>query len=685
MGSKSTVTVDIDKDNTCLTDAVKDISKKVLKALSYSDIYEIYYKLQKINICGNITISDSALLELSKYIRAYKKTTHIFETGFDKFMNNLFIKIHPECIDLHIRCLAYLDNIDIEYYRELFSYSKVFQCFKDKVSMIFVDRNINALEISLLIKLLNSNKLVYKNILPVITKIKLYVENGIVDTNVSACFKIMHAVILNCPEYFNDKLILSLINYVAKVLHTPQNFLFLRKNDILTLIESLKQLSEFKFTDASLKSNAVGLLKECVIKINEYKKSTVHEECIVVINMTAILSYILNICIKLKCDDFDFINPDFLNFNIGRPVDSKNVTIDHKEKPTSIDFYTISNEKNNAHSVLENKRMNNLKNEFLEYKYRFLNILAPYKNCYSRIAFYNNISKTQDPYCILKSMSNLKNNIDWSDLIEYACNSAFKSLYIPFLFDRYFLKKEGHWIYPKIFLKCISDNYKCLIYFTKMAIITKANFIIIDIYLTACTGLKKVPNNPILKKILLMILTYLNKNSKLENSENLEDNVKIIDFLINEFIEKINEYNVGVEVLPLLLTLISEDCTKTSAIKIYGYLGNYANNDMAHNIPCLCMQALILNKNNIKIIDIVKSFQSNNDIIVGLLNYYKSNEANYNFYKTLKIMSFEFLLKSSPIILSEISMIVEKSDKSTYLNQYEALSQIILAKEDVSK
>lgn len=146
---------------------------------------------------------------------------------------------------------------------------------------------------------------------------KAYVEKDVVDKNIGACCSALNAIAKCCPEYFNEILTASLIDYLARLLHTPQNYLFLTGKDIAEIRDTLATLGGYTFRGSVSKNNAVGLLRECIGKIVEYRSSTVEEEAQVVVRMTETLPVIFNMCLNQGQNSFSFIDPDFLDLELA--------------------------------------------------------------------------------------------------------------------------------------------------------------------------------------------------------------------------------------------------------------------------------------------------------------------------------------------------------------------------------
>ncbi|KAI5151060.1 hypothetical protein ENBRE01_1875 [Enteropsectra breve] len=485
------------------------IVKELKKALEYDDIYEIYFNIKKLVIYEEIALNAETLEKLKDFIKAYTETIHIIPTDFNTTMNALLAKIRPLDFALHVKALSFLDHVNLEYFRKFYSYSKIYGVFKDVAKNIFEDFY-ERRYVSLLIKLLDNNDLVYKNLQPVVNKLTLYVTKDIVDKNIGCCCAVVAAIAENCPEKFDDMVILSMISFFSGVLGNPQNFVFLNEDIGNMLTETIEVLCNRHFRDRSVKRISTGLMREALANIEKYKGSTVYEEVLVIVMCTRILTPLCKLSACSGNTDYSFFKVRHLNSYIKK---SRKVALfpNCEEKTVKDGAKNHSNIKNNkqkssgdSHKIQDSETEGCLSYEensvketvvvfnehfdeadedpldrihygrlhdlYISYKYEFLAALDSYVHCFERKMFYEDLHSVCSPLQLLSRLGCLKTYIDWSDLISFACSSCCKEQFITFMFDPFYTINPKHSVYVELFYKSIRESKENLLYFTFMAI-----------------------------------------------------------------------------------------------------------------------------------------------------------------------------------------------------------------------
>jgi len=539
--------VDIDLKRKRLSKDRDTSSKKVLKILKTADPYIIFYKLSKID--NRLELDEEIMMKLYQFIRNFNEINFMIQGKFQEFLGKFLKNISTRSVDYHIKCLSYLENIDVEYYRETFGYSKIYQIFVDTIKNIFTIETEKRC-IVLLIKLINNNKLAYRNILPILKKLNLFLQEETVEKNIVSCCVVLDAMTEYCREFMDEKFIATLISYFVEILAQPENFIFLDYKDSKVLVNTIGTLCKHPFKSINAKKASFGLLRECIENIKVYSKSSVYEEIMVVVSLTEALTHLLLLSKKSGNQNFDFIDHKVMDFMIiennknnsdqNPKTDSKNRKdknyIGFEEPPKSVkeDGPIFSEDpegtKNRMDIVFDrpfkhhyNMQFQVLRDDYITNKYIFLDNLPNYT--LERIEFYNDLSKIENPVKLFKNIKNLKKFIDWTDMIVFACNAPSKEHYFAIMFDEFYTKNPNHSIYIKMFLKNLTNdlekNGKTLLYFTKFAIENDQVNLVSSLYLA---GINNEDN--ISKKKREMILRYVNSMGEKPDSASISEKQK---------------------------------------------------------------------------------------------------------------------------------------------------------------
>lgn len=678
-----------------------DCSKRLLRILDGDDVYLIFSKLKQQKFKSSVRASDDVLTKLFEYIRRYAEHRHVVETGFNAFMNGLMKKIRPESIRLHIKCLSYLDDVDLEHFRGLYGYNKIYGCFKTTVADLFTE-NTDHRNIEILIRLLNNNQLVYKNLLPIVSKLNSYATKDVVDRNIAACCSVLDAVTRYCPDRFNDTLIISLLGYLAKLLHSPQSFLFLGERETTAIISALRTLSAFDFSGTDAKSSSRGLLRECIGKIVEYRHSTVYEEILVVVYMTEILAPIFDLCIRYGNRSIDFIDPKFLDFDIVKPRQDAPGS-ENGDRPASkskeCDFYKLSREnemKYGSESSLEKTRLSVLQSRFIEAKYLFLDRLSPFADSFDRVAFYNDLLKVGDPIQLFRNIPALKKQLDWSDLIVYACNAHCRASYMPIILDEYYTRQPSHQEYVQMFLNSLKENPEDIVPFATAATERHFDLILMDIYLVG------IDDRPVVRRARNIILRYLidyaedeKKDdgkliTKLKNRLSMDrkdGESSAMERIVEDCARKLAPQTPSKHVAALFLVFISKKIGAPAQMRLYKHMKECLDSDGGCSFTkrayvCLC--ALILNRNGLGIFDVEDRLTTVYDVVVALLSYKTAGDGSKSHLKRIKENGFELLFGASEEQLAEIGALSGYGsvsiDDSLYFREFTVLDEILRPK-----
>lgn len=476
------------------------ISEKLIRILKETDQYVVIFRMKTEIPRGALALNDKALQRLYEFIKAFKNQTHLIDAGVDDFMVDLLNRVIPSSIGLFTKSLSHFPSIDLKHYREMFGYSKIYRIFTDTVENIF-ESDVDHFHLSFLIRLLDNNDLVYKNLLHVISKLNLFVSENMVDKNIVSCSAVLTSIVQSCPEKLNEVLVMSLLSYLVGIMQNPQNYLFLNYEDSKVVGDAILALIRFKYTGIEVKKVSVGLLRECIARIEMYSSSSVYEEIMVVVMMMRILRDVFDLCVASGNREFGFVNAKFADFMLmDKKVKDKEME-SKKNKAIDVERSEILFERpfNNRH----NAKFQVLRDEYITRKYIFLDALNEYIDVFDRISFYNDISRLEDPSVLFSRLNSLKKYIDWSEMIVFVCNSPSKERCTPFVFDDYYVKNLNHAVYLKLFIN--NSNTDSLVYSTRMAVDKECISLLAPLYLS--TILNEDMKS---RKIREIVLRYLN-------------------------------------------------------------------------------------------------------------------------------------------------------------------------------
>lgn len=109
-----------------------------------------------------MVLDEITFQNLYNFMESYTNLEHLFKTGFNYFMNGFLKNIEPSSITFLIKCLSFLNDTDLEYYRKIFSYSKIYLNFQAILKTMF-NEVYDYKFIKLVLILLDNSHLVYKN------------------------------------------------------------------------------------------------------------------------------------------------------------------------------------------------------------------------------------------------------------------------------------------------------------------------------------------------------------------------------------------------------------------------------------------------------------------------------------------------------------------------------------------
>jgi len=418
---------------------------KLDSILESQDLYFVFYQLTTEDIPPTPLTNEKTFKKLCKFLESFASVNHLVNLNFDEDLENFITTSLKMPLEWEVHCLSFLSIKNLEKYQKRYSYVKIYSLFKECVATLF-DKNYDIPYISFLIKLLDNDPLVYKNLLPVISKMNLFVSENILDICITDCCTMLCAFAGSCPRYLEENLVIPLISYLVGLLQNPHNFLFLHERDIRIISKTIKALHDIReLQDTQLLQK---ITNRCVLKIYEYKGSTVYEELRTIVLMMEMVSYFLENSLNRSILSIENFDPGFFN------------------------FYIINDENKDSSDLIlsyEYKRLRSLHNDFIAYKYR---ILRGSGVPYDRVTLFNDILSIDDPYELLLALGEWETQLDWSDFIGVACGSQYKVSYIPTLFRCYLNSPELMKGYMDIFYKHVAGEHDTLVYFTYFAAVS---------------------------------------------------------------------------------------------------------------------------------------------------------------------------------------------------------------------
>lgn len=275
-----------------------------------STFYEI--KQYFTNDFDSLHLEEADLMLLSNFIKLYTTSDHLLKTDFEPFMINRFKKITSSSNSQLIICVSYLkiayteENED--FFRRSLGYSKVYSLLKKSIQNI-KEENSSYKYLAYLMLLLDHDTLVYKNLKSMLKDLIKHIKNDIVDSNIAGCARITSAVVSSAPTLFTERLALSLISYFTKIIYTERNYVFMKYDQIKEILISSKLLFKTykKMQYSNYKKFSIGIMREIVGKMEEYRTSSVYEEVLIFVNLSEILPYAFNFFIEPENIDLSFL------------------------------------------------------------------------------------------------------------------------------------------------------------------------------------------------------------------------------------------------------------------------------------------------------------------------------------------------------------------------------------------
>lgn len=493
--------------------------KRIKRALRKPDPFLAFFYLKGVHISSFIELDDEIMSKLLEFMKSFTQSDVFIRNDFENFMSRFLKKITSKSLELHIRCISMLkltesnslngEGSDLEFYRNTYGYGKIYAIFKGQIKHLFIDGTEPKFLLCLM-KLLDNHRLVYKNLLPVIEKLGMFLDQHIVDKTVVECCIALWCAGKTCPELLSSVFVASLLTYLIGILMDTQNFIFIGFSESKIIINTVETLAGIlanstEQTDTNVRKLSMGLFRLLAENIREYRHSTVYEEAMVVLSATACLESVFKLFLKAGNRNIDFFDADLLSFVVleratkGKEQKSHSLPsgyVSGKKRATGQKLY-LEFERPFKHHY--NAQCQALRDDFIVSKYKFLDLFWNLTNTFERVEFFNDLCKIEASHKLFSVLNNLKNSVEWSDLVVFACNAPKKENYIPFIFDTEYIKRKEHHMFLNMFLSSLvsmpqeentikshakhNGSQQELIYFTSHAIHSRLMSLTSKLYL----------------------------------------------------------------------------------------------------------------------------------------------------------------------------------------------------------
>lgn len=501
------------------------ICRRIGKILNCSDPCIILYNLKilfsKYETIRVLHFNEEMMKNLLNFVRRLVSINPPVNINYKNFLNSVCKIIKTEQIELFLKILSYID-CGVSHYKESFSYTKIYQIYTSSIKNIFVS-SVDTNYLNLLIKLLDNEKLAYKTIVNVLKKVNLFIKQKTVERNIVDCCVVINSISKNCSKYIDPGFNMSLISYLVQIFYEPENLIFINYEDARKITACISRclLNCKESTETS--RFAIGIYRECSARIKDHSQSTVYEEACTVAFLTEILSYILELNVKINRKNTGFVEYNILNF-------------EYLKRKSNV-FGNDSIDLNKSKTLFKNNHLQKsfqvLVDHFYIHKYRFMDII--YSNFdleFDRISFYNDLAKVHNIADLFQVIIKIKKYIDWSDMIVLACKKN-KEMYLPLLFEEMYINNPAHVAYLNIYLKnlvCnIEESGQALVYFTKYVIDNDMCEMVAHLYLI---GLER--DDGYSKARRHLILNYINNindyTAKPDTTLNTSESCATVDY-----------------------------------------------------------------------------------------------------------------------------------------------------------
>jgi hypothetical protein len=416
-------------------------SLSIEEILDIEDVYIKYFLLTHLRLC--LAEADTELAHrLRLFLRELRLARKIVKADFDVRMLGLIREnISFRRVDGCIGCLSELEigAIDLEHYRKYFGYAEIYKHYRHVAKTIFSCRY-SWKEIGITMLLLNNEGLCFRRLLPLFSRLTMYVKKDILDRNIVACCIALRAALAFLPGRFlgRDEYIASLISYLSMLLSNHTTFAFINEKDADTIIGTIEALSKFGFA-MSIEKICIGIFRRLLFNIENIVRSssTVYEEIFAVICSLEILCHIHRLIMRTREVPYEFskVFYELQEFNISK--------MEH----------------------ISLKEWSHIEERYLAAKYRLLDAIYGTEDVsLDRIIVYNDISRIRHPSAILCAIDRMKGEMLWSDLIVAACSGGKQEEYILFLFDDFFMEQIEHLTYIELYIDAAGNSPDLLLY-----------------------------------------------------------------------------------------------------------------------------------------------------------------------------------------------------------------------------
>ncbi|WUR02915.1 splicing factor 3B subunit 1 (SF3B1) [Vairimorpha necatrix] len=604
------------------TSPIKDITSKIkryeiidINIVDFFQIFEhedfyIQFYLLKTNKLTNYSINKKILHKIIEMVKNIKNFTLIKYNQIDLNVNimtwlkkNIQNFTHPlDIISILQECEV--NNEDIDFFRNYFGYNIIYKEYKKLIDLQSTEN------LSIILKLLDNNKICHNRLLDVYKQLNYYLENNLLDRNFLFCCRILYYLLDYDFKMFSDDykdFLLGYSVYLIDLMFSQDTFKIFESSDLELLIELIKliyQLGSSKYKK--------GIYLRC-IEESIHLFTNIYEDTMMMIFILKILDFTDGS--YDESDTLELLHDNLENFTI------------------STQFKTFSD----YDFMIEN---------FLKYKYKILNkIKMKFNKSFDIVKIYNDLYNN-DLYneIILRFINKSTLDLLLDNLLIIINNSKNKIQFINILF------RDMNLSYLYLYLITLKDNHKDVLYFVvyfinmdfrntekyfEMLMMIYFMFIEVeDIYLqmsrvkiiNQCINLQEIDTRVIFKEMKkygkrhknIFILFYF-LSEKL-NIENKEDFLFIYQYLLEDLrnIKKTKRPNQE----------IIKTCTVGESTFTYKDSADYYK---LRNFIYLTAINLISNFKNEEKVDMVKSQDFDNLMI--LIFYLKKHDISIDLIK----------------------------------------------------
>ncbi|ELA47708.1 hypothetical protein VCUG_00790 [Vavraia culicis subsp. floridensis] len=390
-------------DNKCTNSdflaLIADKNSTQLRELCFKimEIKDPFHSLSLLlRIYTNKPFINSLFMErLSSLVREVKGEKYLRIKNLDERVYWLMMR-HAEENDvqamIHCASIIKINGTKLEELKRYFSYSLVYQYYKSICKNIFKEKY-RRQEIALVIRLMDSASLCFKNLYPVIKKISKCARQKSIDKSVIECAKLLGCVIKYEPRAVHDHqdYVTSVLSFLCGVLTDIKNYVFLGLEDLNEIVIAVGRICEYEKDNFGLSKLLTGLYANSYDIIYKYNKIRAHLEedlvCLTVNLQLVRILYRVTYHQGLRAFNYNQFYNDIVNLKYGKPVN------------------------------LSMRKYRRVLSTFYASKYRLLDMVYD-DQCFNTDMLIADISMCSDFYGVLKNLKRLLMKLELDKLIR---------------------------------------------------------------------------------------------------------------------------------------------------------------------------------------------------------------------------------------------------------------------------